>query len=116
MMAGIYDTFAGAATQMLNGPLGGNGRLRSKRGGGYDDNGDLTPVTQSDRSVACVVKTKEMWNAGAYLGSKLVAVLDNKVEPRPDDELIIGTTTYIVKEVAAKAPAGRVITYEVVLV
>lgn len=61
------------------------------------------------------MKTKEVWNAGAYLGSKLVAVLDNKVEPQPDDELIVGSKTYTVTEVNAKAPTGVVISYEVVL-
>ncbi|KKI22758.1 hypothetical protein [Sphingomonas sp. Ag1] len=114
-MAGIYDTFANAASQLLTGPLGGKGKLRRKSGGGYDDNGEPVPVTQRDVPVACVVKTKEVWNAGAYLGSKLVAVLDNKVEPQPNDELIVGARTYTVVEVAAKAPAGTVITYEVVL-
>lgn len=114
-MAGIYDTFANAASQLLNGPLGGRGKLRRTRGGGYDDNGDPVPVTRSDIPVACVVKTKEIWNAGAYQGSKLVAVLDAKVEPFPDDQLVVGKSTYTVKEVAAKAPAGTVITYEVTL-
>ena len=114
-MAGIYDTFANAASQLLNGPLGGKGKLRRKSGGGYDDNGDPVPVTQRDLPIACVVKDQDVWNAGAYLGTKLIAVLDNRVEPQPNDELIVGTRTYTIKEVNAKAPAGTVITYEVVL-
>lgn len=114
-MAGIYDTFGKAASQLLTGPLGGKGKLRMKRGGGYDDNGDPVPVAQSEKSVACVVKIKESWNAGAYLGNRLVAVLDNKVEPRPDDELIVGTRTYTIVQVTPKAPTGIVITYEVEL-
>ena len=114
-MAGIYQTFAAAASQMLSGPLGGKGKLRRTRGGGYDDNGDPIPVTRSDIAVSCVVRKQERWNAGAYLGSKLIAVLDAKVEPFPNDELIVGKSTYMVVEVNPKAPAGTVINYEVVL-
>lgn len=114
-MAGIYDTFAAATSQILGGPLGGKGKLRRKSGGGYDDNGDLVPVTQSEKPVAVVIRKQERWNAGAYLGSKLVAIIDNKVEPRPNDELIVGAKTYTVVEVNANAPTGIVISYELVL-
>ena len=114
-MARIYQTFAAAASQMLSGPLGGKGKLRRTRGGGYDDNGDPIPVTRSDIAVSCVVRKQERWNAGAYLGSKLVAVLDAKVEPFPDDQLIVGYKPYTIIEVNPKAPAGPVINYEVVL-
>lgn len=114
-MAGVYDTFTTAASQLLNGPLGGKATLRRITGGGYDDNGDAVPVTQSDTKVACVVRTKDVWNAGAYLGSKLIAILDNRIEPRPDDQLIVGKHPYTIKEVAPKAPAGIVISYELVL-
>ncbi len=114
-MAGIYQTFADAASQLLTGPLGGKGKLRRKSGGGYDDNGDPIPVSQRDIPVGCVVKDKAIWNAGAYMGSKLVAVLDNRVAPLPDDELIVGTSTYTIVQVTPKAPTGIVITYEVEL-
>ncbi len=114
-MAGIYQTFAVAASQLLTGPLGGKGVLRRAVGGGYDDNGEPIPVTHLDLPIACVVRTQKLWNAGAYLGSRLVAVLDNRVKPFPNDQLVVGAQSYTVVEVMPKAPAGVVINYEAVL-
>ena len=109
----IYGTFAKATSQILGGELGGSFVLRRTSGGGYDDNGDAIPVTQSDKRVRGVVKDKKEWDKGSYLGSRLVAVLDNKIEPKPDDLLIVGKTTYKITDVKTVAPNGvTVINYE----
>jgi hypothetical protein len=109
----LYDTFAQAASQLLAGELGGVFVLRRVSGGGYDDNGDAIPVTKSDKRVRGVVKDKKEWDKGTYLGSRLVAVLDNKIEPKPDDKLIVGKTTYTITDVKTVAPNGvTVLSYE----
>ena len=115
-MATIYENFASAVTTLYAGPLGGTFTLRRTSGGGYDQNGDMLPVTTSDRRVYGVVKDKEFWNNGALLGVRTVAILDNKYEPFPDDQLIVGNTIYTVDTVKVVAPNGiTVIRYEAVL-
>lgn len=115
-MASAYDYYAKKASAKLAGKFGGSFVLRRHiNGGGYDDDGNqITEVTQ-DIAVRGIIKNDEVWNSGAYLGSKLVAVLDNRNEPKPDDQLIVGSQTYRVASVITVAPAGVVIIYEVEL-
>ncbi|WP_088184060.1 hypothetical protein [Sphingobium sp. Z007] len=115
-MATIYENFASAVTTLYAGPLGGTFILRRTSGGGYDANGEIVPVTTRDLRVRGIVKEKEFWNNGALLGSRTVALLDNKHEPFPDDLLLVGQTTYTVDTAKAVAPNGvTVIRYEAVL-
>ncbi|WP_300115540.1 hypothetical protein [Sphingobium sp.] len=115
-MATVYENFASAVTTLYAGPLGGSFILRRTSGGGYDANGDIAPVTTRDLRVRGVVRDKEFWNAGALLGVRTVAMLDNRHEPFPDDVLIVGQTTHTIDTVKAVAPNGlTVIRYEAVL-
>lgn len=108
-----YKKFAETAARLLAGELGGSFVLRQVSGGGYDDNGEAIPLAQSDKRVRGVVKDKKEWDKGTYLGSRLVAVLDNKIEPKPDDQLIVGGTTYRITDVKTVAPNGvTIISYE----
>lgn len=112
-MAGIYETFANAASGIYGGDLGGSFVLRRYAGGGYDDEGNEVPVIQMDKRVRGIVKPREVWNKGAYLGTRMVAQLDNRVEPKPNDQLIVGNKTYAITDVTTIAPNGvTVIRYE----
>jgi hypothetical protein len=115
-MASIYDKFAIATGKMLSGPLGGTAILRRISGGGYDDNGDVVPLTTSDVRVSAVVKDQDVWNKGAFLGRKTVATVISKIKPTPQDQLLFGTETYSITTVSTVAPDGKaVIKYELVV-
>lgn len=112
-MATVYEQFAKAVTQLYAGPLGAAFTLLQHSGGGYDDDGNAIPTSVKRTTVRGVVKNKEVWNNGAYLGSRLVAQLDNKHQPKPDDQLVVGKTTYTITTVDTVAPDGKtVIRYE----
>ncbi|OAH42771.1 hypothetical protein AX777_05905 [Sphingobium yanoikuyae] len=112
-MATIYEQFANAATRMYAGPLGASFKLVTFSGGGYDAQGNEIAKTTKQQTVRGVIKNKEVWNNGAYLGTRLVAMLDSKHQPKPDDQLIVGKTTYTITTVDTIAPDGvTVIRYE----
>lgn len=112
----IYDTFAKATATLLGSELGGSLVLRRRSGGGTDVNGNELPVTLSDKRVRGVVKNKEVWDKGSYLGSKLIALLDSKTPPEVGDQLIAGSQSYNIVGVKTNAPNGvTVISYEVEL-
>ena len=116
-MATIYDTFAAATTQLYDGPFGGSFILRRLvTQESLDDNGNIVPASTRDIRVRGVVRDKDVWNNGAYLGQKRVAYLSNKTAPFPDDQLIVGKDTYTIYTVTTVAPNGvTVIRYEAVL-
>ncbi|NWK96703.1 hypothetical protein DM806_13740 [Sphingobium lactosutens] len=116
-MATVYEQFAKAATQLYDGPFGGAFVLRRLvTAENIDENGNIVPAVTRDFRVRGVVRDKDVWNNGAYLGQKRVAYLSNKTAPFPDDQLIIGKDTYTVDTVTTVAPNGvTVIRYEAVL-
>lgn len=115
-MAGVYEKYAAMSSKWLTGKFSGAFVLRRVSGGGYDDQGDVVPVTTVDLPVRGIVKDEEIWNGGALLAVRSVARLDIRHQPFPDDQLIVGEDTYTIDTVKTVAPNGvTVIRYEAVL-
>lgn len=116
-MADVYKTFAEAVKQIYGGPIGGSFTLRRfVSHENVDDDGNLIPAVTNDLRVNGIVREKDIWNNGAFLGQQRIAFLDNKTAPFPDDQLIVGKDTFTVESVKTIAPNGvTIIRYEAVL-
>lgn len=94
----------------------GSPAIITRTEGGYDDEGNPIPVTNSTKKIRGIYRDASFFNAGSYLAGKASLLIDYTYKPAPQDTVTMGGETWTIDSVVPVKPDGvTVISYTLVL-